>query len=72
MVNIFFQASGLMHVIVTAIIYFTKVKEKTIENYVYRSLILCSIITLVLPELPVIKILLFLLRTSCPADILKQ
>ena len=48
MVNIFFQASGLMHVIVTAIIYFTKVKEKTIENYVYRSLILCSIITLML------------------------
>ena len=48
MVNIFFQASGLMHVIVTAIIYFTKVKEKTIENYVFRSLILCSIITLVI------------------------
>ena len=48
MVNIFFQASALMHVIVTAIMYFTKAKEKTLENNTFRSLILCSIITLVL------------------------
>ena len=54
MVNIFFQASALMHVIVTAVIYFTKQKEKTIENYVFRSLILCSIITLILDMISVV------------------
>ena len=53
MVNIFFQASALMHVIVTAVIYFTKQKQKTVENYVFRSLLLCSIITLIIDMLSV-------------------
>ena len=46
MVNIFFQVSALMHIMVTAIIYFTKQKQKTIENYAFRSLIIFEIATL--------------------------
>ncbi len=47
MVNIFFQLSALMHIIVTTVIYITKNKQKTIDNHVYGSLIIFEIITLI-------------------------
>ncbi len=47
MVNIFFQASALMHIIVTIVVYLTKNKQKTIDNHVYGSLIIFEVITLI-------------------------
>ena len=54
MVNIFFQASALMHIMVTAVIYFTKQKQKTVENYVFRSLILFEIGTLIVDIISIV------------------
>ena len=54
MANIFFQLSALMHIILTAIVYFTKSKEKTLENEVYRCLILWSIIAIILDAIAVV------------------
>ena len=54
MTNIFFQVSALLHVILVAIIYLTKTKEKTLENYVFRSLIIFIIATLVVDSISII------------------
>jgi hypothetical protein len=43
-----------MHIILTAIVYFTKSKEKTLENEVYRCLILWSIIAIILDAIAVV------------------
>ena len=45
MPNIFFQISGLLYVILIQTIYIQKNKINTLENYTYRSLIICSMVT---------------------------
>ena len=54
MANIFFQVSSLAHIIVTAVIYLSKTKQKTIENHVYRSLILFAFGTLILDTISIL------------------
>ena len=54
MPNIFFQISGLLHIIIVFIVYLRKKKPNTWENYTYRSLIVCVILSLILDTSSVI------------------
>ena len=48
MPNIFFQISGLLYITMILVVYIRKKKEITWDNYVFRSLVLCSMFGLIL------------------------
>ena len=53
MTSLFFQISGFFYIILVAIIYFGKKKIKTLENNIYTSIIISTIITLIVDMLSI-------------------
>ena len=46
--NIFFQISALVYTLITTIVFFTKKKVNTLENYIYRGILVVTFIEIIL------------------------
>ncbi len=66
--NIYFQISALIYLILTIVIFYTKKKIKTLENYIYKGILAVSFIEIILDIL--LNIVCFLYPNSLLGEIL--